>query len=97
MNTKIVTLGLLFALTLYGMNSVFADDTVDDTTDPVDVVPPCDDPLYDGSGYDNGMHGGNQRGDMDGSQAQVRSQLKDGSGSGGMYGENAGTGDCIEA
>ncbi|OLS19502.1 MAG: hypothetical protein HeimC2_41090 [Candidatus Heimdallarchaeota archaeon LC_2] len=32
---------------------------------------------------------------MDGTQAQVKSQLKDGSG--GMYGENTGTGACIEA
>ena len=97
MNTKIVTLGLLFALAFYGLNSVLAADTIDDSTNEDDVVPPCDDPLYDGSGYANGMHGGNQRGDMDGSQSQVRSQLKDGSGLGGMYGEYAGTGDCIEA
>lgn len=79
------------------MNTAFADDTSDDSSDQLVNDAPCDDPLYDGSGYDNGVHGegqsGNQRGDMDGS----KTQLKDGSGDGGMYGEYAGTGDCLNA
>ena len=87
MNTKILTLGILIALVAYGMNSVMATETSDDEfSDIID----CNDPLYDGYGNENGLNGegqtGYQRGDMTDSNAQLRTQLKDGSGSGDRYG-----------
>ncbi len=90
MNVKIITFGLLIALTAYGMNSVFAADTIDnESTDITSSVPVCDEPLYNGSGYKNGTRAegmlGNQRGEMDGSTTQLKSQLKDDSEAGGMY------------
>ena len=77
--TQLIAILFITAIAIYGVTSIVADNT---TTDQ-----PMDGPM-DGSG----QHG-HQHGAMDGSQSQSQLQLKDGSGLGGMYGNQ--TGDCI--
>ena len=71
----------LFAILFITAIAIYGVSTIvaDNTT--------IDQPM-DGSGQN-----GHQRGAMDGSQSQIKLQLKDGSGLGGMYGNQ--TGDCI--
>ncbi len=76
--TQLIAIFFITAIAIYGVTSIVADDTTIDQPDQ---------PM-DGTGQN-----GHQRGVMDGSQSQTKLQLKDGSGLGGMYGNQ--TGDCI--
>jgi hypothetical protein len=76
--TQLIAIFFISAIAIYGVSTIVADDNT--TTDQ--IMP------MDGSGQN-----GHQRGAMDGSQTQIKLQLKDGSGLGGMYGNQ--TGDCI--
>ena len=78
--TQLLAILFVTAIAIYGVSTIVADDNT--TTDPI-----MDGPM-DGSGQN-----GHQRGAMDGSQSQAQLQLNDGSGLGGMYGNQ--TGDCI--
>lgn len=77
--TQLIAIFFITAIAIYGVTSIVADNTTSDQA--------MDGPM-DGSGQN-----GHQRGAMDGSQSQTQLQLKDGSGLGGMYGNQ--TGDCI--